>query len=81
MRQNTKSNLEEQMTSRLTSTDGFDTHVANLRQKFLISEKGGYSIQEYRRVELFKMSVAGHVLIDSVLRQFDANLFDGPIQA
>jgi hypothetical protein len=71
MRQNTKSNLEEQMTSRLTSTDGFDTHVANLRQKFLISEKGGYSIQEYRRVEFFKMSVAGHVLIDSVLRQFD----------
>ena len=59
------------MTSRLISTDGFDTHVANLRQKFLISEKGGYSIQEYRRVEFFKMSVAGHVLIDSVLRQFD----------
>lgn len=59
------------MTSRLTSTDGFDTHVANLRQQFLISEKGGYTIQEDKRVDYFKMSVAGHVLIDCVLKQSD----------
>ena len=71
MRKSTKASLEEKMTSRLTSTDGFDTHVANLRQQFLISEKGGYAIQEDKRVDLFKMSVAGHVLIDCVLKQFD----------
>ena len=71
MRSNTKTNLEEKLNARLPSTDAFDTHISTMRENFNTSVVGGHPIQEYDRVEYLRKSVAGHVLIDQTLRQFD----------
>ena len=71
MRKNTKASLEERMTTRLPSTDSFDTHVSNLRENFTISRIGGHTIPIDKQVDIFKASLSGHGLIDKALAQFD----------
>ncbi len=42
IRKNTKTDLAEKMTTRLASTEGFDTHVSNMiKELFIISKTGG----------------------------------------
>ncbi len=62
MRKNTWKNLEEKMSSRLASTDSFETHVSHLREHFLTVEKGGHPILEEKRVEILKKSLSGHAI-------------------
>ena len=71
MRKNTQKSLAERMTSRLTSTEQFDTHVSNLRENFVISHIGGYTVQPDKQVDLLKESLAGHALIEKILNQYD----------
>jgi hypothetical protein len=59
------------MTVRLTSTEIFDTHVSNLRENFVISNIRGHLIQPDKQVDILKESLAGHVLIEKILHQYD----------
>jgi hypothetical protein len=70
MRKNTKLTLKERMSTRLVSTEAFDTHVSNLRENFTISYIGGQVINEDEKVEYLRASVSGHVLLDSALSQY-----------
>jgi hypothetical protein len=67
MRNNTRKNLEEKMTSRLASSDSFETHVSHLREQFLTVEKGGRQILEDKRVDILRMSLSGHAIIDKII--------------
>jgi hypothetical protein len=71
MRKSTKNSLVERMTVRLTSTENFDTHMSNLRENFVISNVGGPPIQPNKQVDIVKESLAGHVLIEKILHQYD----------
>jgi hypothetical protein len=80
MRKNTRKNLEEKMSSRLASTDSFETHVSHLREHFLTVEKGGHPILEDKRVEILKKSLSGHAIIEKILTQYDFNNSDEGLQ-
>ena len=80
MRKNTRKNLEEKMSSRLASTDSFETHVSHLREHFLTVEKGGHAILEDKRVEILKKSLSGHAIIEKILTQYDFNNSDESLQ-
>jgi hypothetical protein len=71
MRKSTKNSLVERMTARLTSTENLDTHVSNLRENFVISNIGGHPIQPDKQVDILKESLAGHVLLEKILHQYD----------
>ena len=71
MRKNTRKNLEEKMTSRLASSDSFETHVSHLREQFLTVEKGGNQILEDKRVDILRKSLSGHAIIDKIINQYD----------
>ena len=71
MRKNTRKNLEEKMSSRLASTDSFETHVSHLREQFLTFEKGGHQILEEKRVDILRKSLSGHSIIEKILNQYD----------
>ena len=70
MRNNTKLELKERMTTRLASTDLFDTHVSTLRENFSISAIGGQTIAVDKKVQYLRASLSGHVLIDTALSQY-----------
>lgn len=71
MRKNTRKNLEEKMSSRLASTDSFETHVSHLREQFLTFEKGGHQILEEKRVDILRKSLSGHSILEKILNQYD----------
>ncbi len=71
MRKTTRKNLEEKMSSRLASTDSFETHVSHLREQFLTFEKGGHQILEEKRVNILRKPLTGHSIIEKILNQYD----------
>lgn len=71
MRTDTRKGLNELMTTRLSGTDNFDTHVSNLRELFTISTAGGHLVPEDERVEIFKESLLGHPIIAQAVSQYD----------
>jgi hypothetical protein len=42
-----------------------------LREQFLTCDKGGHTILEDKRVELLRLSLSGHSVIDKILNQYD----------
>jgi hypothetical protein len=71
MRITTKTDLAERMTTRLVSTEGFDTHLSILKELFIISKTGGHPVKESDQVDILRASVLGHSLIDQALKQYD----------
>jgi hypothetical protein len=71
MAQDTRAQLDEKMTTRLQSTETFDTHISNLTENYAISEIGGYPISQDKQVKIFRTSVFGNPLIANALESFD----------
>jgi hypothetical protein len=70
MRKTTKNVLKEKMTTRLTSTAAFKTHISNLRENFTISDIGGHPVSAAKKIDHLRVSLAGNVFIDKILVQY-----------
>jgi hypothetical protein len=71
IRKTTKTDLAKKMTTRLATTEEFDTHVSNLQELFIISKTGGHPVKDSDQVDILRASVLGHSLIDQALKQYD----------
>jgi hypothetical protein len=68
--------MEEVLATPLDHVYNLDKHLASLRQHMLMQIAAGYPIEEYRKVRLFRLSVAGHYQIAQCLRDFDKDYPD-----
>ena len=71
MKKDTRRELAMRMTTRLTTTEGVDNHISNLKEMFIISKTGGHPIKMSEQVDILRASILGHVLIDQVMKQYD----------
>jgi hypothetical protein len=68
--------MEEVLTSPLDHVANLDKHLASFKQHMLMQTAAGYSIEEYRKVRIFRQSVSGHYQIAQCLADFDKNFPD-----
>ena len=80
MQKDTRASLDARMTARLQSTQVFDAHLSNLAQQFVISQIGGFPVNEDEKVRLFRESVFGHPLIAKALEKYDFDFPDSRTQ-
>jgi hypothetical protein len=76
MAQDTRAQLDEKMTTRLQSTETFDSHISNPTENYAISEIGGYPISQDKQVKIFRTSVYDNPLIANALESFDSRFPD-----
>ena len=63
--------MEDILASPLDCVANLDKHLATMRQHMLMQTTAGYSIEEYRKVRIFRKSILGHPLLAGILRDFD----------
>ncbi len=59
MQIDTRAQLDERMTTRLQSTETFDTHLSNLTENYAISEIGSYPIAQDKQVKISRFYLLG----------------------
>jgi hypothetical protein len=80
MQKDTRASLEARMTVRLQSTQTFDAHLSNLAQQLVISQIGGFPVNQDEKVRIFRESVFGHPLIAKALKKYDFDFPDSRTQ-
>jgi hypothetical protein len=80
MQKDTRASLDVRMTARLQSTQVFDVHLSNLAQQFVISQIGGFPVNEDEKVRIFRESVFGHPLIAKALEKYEFDFPDSRTQ-
>jgi hypothetical protein len=80
MQKDTRASLDARMIARLQSTQVFDAHLSNLAQQFVISQIGGFPVNEDEKVRIFRESVFGHPLIAKALEKYDFDFPDSRTQ-
>ncbi len=55
MQKDTRTSLDARMTVRLQSMQAFDAHLSNLAQQFVISQIGGFPVNEDEKVRIFNL--------------------------
>jgi hypothetical protein len=68
--------LEEALTSPLGHVADLDKHLASFKRHMLMQTAAGYSIEEYRKVRMFRQSVSAHHQIAQCLRDYDKDYPD-----
>jgi hypothetical protein len=68
--------MEDVLNNPLDHVANLDKHLASFKQHMLMQTAAGYSIEEYRKVRIFRRSVAGHQQIAQCLRDFDKDFPD-----
>ncbi len=63
--------MEDILASPLDCVANLDKHLATMRQHMLMQTTAGYSIEECRKVRIFRKSILGHPLLTGILRDFD----------
>jgi hypothetical protein len=72
--------LEEALTSPLGHVADLDKHLASFKRHMFMQTAAGYSIEEYRKVRMFRQSVSAHHQIAQCLRDYDKD-FPDPLTA
>jgi hypothetical protein len=68
--------MEAVLNSPLDHVANLDKHLASFKQHMLMQAAAGYSIEECRKVRIFRQSVSGHHQIAQCLRDFDKDFPD-----
>ena len=68
--------MEEALTSPLGHVADLDKHLASFKRHMLMQIAAGYSIEEYRKVRMFRQSVSAHHQIAQCLHDHDKDFPD-----